>query len=425
MEMNELNAHRDINQLLGIKPPSSRRRKTVRITTLVVVLLLGALTYLLLVPANSTMLRFETAEVKKGDLKVTVTATGHLQPMNQVDVGSELSGTIDSVKVDFNDHVHQGQVLAHLNTDQLLADVGEARAILASDQAKLDESNATVQETKQAFLRCEKLATQQLCSGEALDTKRAAYTRAQAIAASSRAQVTVARAALEGAETKLNKANILSPIDGLVLQRKIEQGQTVAASFEAPVLFTLAEDLTQMELHVAIDEADVGRVAEGQTAEFTVDAYPERSFPATITQIRFAPETVDDVVTYKAVLTVDNADLTLRPGMTATAVISVHLLQDAILLPNAALRFLPPTLQATEPSGQIAFGSGIMFPTLPSTAQRSNKTKNGRQKVWVLDGKTPKAVMVTTGASDGMFTEIKSAELQPGQAVIIDTIETM
>jgi HlyD family secretion protein len=389
----------------------------------VVVLLLGVLTYLLLVPANSAMVRFETAEVKKGDLKVTITATGTLQPMNQVDVGSELSGTIDSVNVDFNDHVHQGQVLAHTNTDQLLADMGEARALLTSDQAKLEESKATVLETKQAFLRCEKLVARQLCSGETLDTTRAAYARAQAVEASARAQVTVSRAALEGAETRLKKANILSPIDGLVLQRKIEPGQTVAASFKAPVLFTLAEDLTQMELHLAVDEADVGQVAVGQSAEFTVDAYPERTFPATITQVRFAPETVDDVVTYKTVLAVDNADLALRPGMTATSVITVRQLRDAILLPNAALRFLPPAMQTTKPSGQIAFGSGIMFTSLPSTAQRSNEEENGRKKVW-LPGETPKAIMVTIGASDGIYTEIKSAELQPGQVVIIDTIET-
>jgi HlyD family secretion protein len=423
MERNELNAHNDIKQLLGIEHPPSRRKRALQIASLVVVLLLGVLTYLLLAPANSAMVRFETVEVKKGDLKVTIAATGTLQPMNQVDVGSELSGAIDSVNVDFNDHVHQGQVLAHINTDQLLADMGEARALLASDQARLEESKATVLETKQAFLRCEKLVDRQLCSGETLDTTRAAYARAQAVEASSRAQVTVSLAALEGAETRLKKANILSPIDGLVLQRKIEPGQTVAASFEAPVLFTLAEDLTQMELHLAVDEADIGQVAVGQSAEFTVDAYPERTFPATITQVRFAPETVDDVVTYKTVLAVDNADLALRPGMTATSIITVRQLRDAILLPNAALRFLPPAMQTTKPSGQIAFGSGIMFTSLPSTAQRSNEEENGRKKVW-LPGETPKAIMVTIGASDGIYTEIKSAELQPGQAVIIDTIET-
>jgi len=205
-----------------------------------------------------------------------------------------------------------------------------------------------------------------------------------------------------------------------VLLRQIEPGQTVAASLQAPILFTLAEDLAQMELHVAVDEADVGRIAEGQAAEFTVDAWPERSFPARITQVRFAPRTVEGVVTYETVLAVDNSDLALRPGMTATAVITVQELQDALLVPNAALRFTPPETGEEKRRGGGVFG--MIFPRPPMGQRRSNTDRNGGPKAWVLRDGEPVAVPVKTGVSDGRFTELQSEVLQPGERVVIDTV---
>jgi HlyD family secretion protein len=411
----------DIKQVLRMDRPTGSRKRTLWLWTLLALLLLGGLAYLLLAPSNGNTVRYETAEIKQGDLKVTVTATGTLQPVNEVDVGSELSGTIESVEADFNDQVKKGQVLARLNTDRLHADVMEARATMASDKAKVVEAKATTLETRLAYARCEKLAARKLCSQEELDGDRAKYERAKAVEASANAQVAVANATLGGKETELNKAVIRSPINGLVLLRQIEPGQTVAASLQAPVLFTLAEDLAQMELHVAVDEADVGQIAEGQTAEFTVDAYPDRTFPATITQVRYAPQTVDGVVTYETVLAVDNSDLTLRPGMTATSVITVRQLHDVTLLPNAALRFSPPVTKTAHRSRGI-FGSIFRRPR--SSDRRSNEEKNGGQKVWVPSSEAPRAITVTTGASDGKFTELKSGGLQPGQAVIVDTIGT-
>lgn len=421
MANNDVETRSEIKQVLRVERPAGGRRK-LWISLLLVLLLAGGLAYLTLAPTGGNTVRYETAEVKQGDLKVTVTATGTLQPVNQVDVGSELSGTISTVEADFNDQVKQGQVLARLNTDRLHADVVEARASLASDKAKVVEAQATTLETKLAFARCEKLAARKLCSQEELDGDRAKYERAKAVEASAKAQVAVASATLEGKETELNKAVIRSPIDGLVLLRQIEPGQTVAASLQAPVLFTLAEDLKQMELRVAVDEADVGKVAEGQKAAFTVDAYPDRSFPATITQVRFAPQTVDGVVTYETVLAVDNSDLSLRPGMTATAVITVKQLHDVVLLPNAALRFTPPATQTSQRSSRGIFGS--LFPRPRSAGRRSNEERNGGQQVWVPEGQTAKAVKVTTGPTDGKFTELESGDLKPGQAVIVDTIET-
>jgi HlyD family secretion protein len=334
-------------------------------------------------------------------------------------VGSELSGIIKTVLVDFNDKVQRDQVLAVLDTDRLRAQVLESRASLQSSQAKVKEAQATVQETRLAFERCEKLAERQLCTTGDLDAARAAYARAQAAEASARAQVAEARATLDGKETELAKAEIRSPIDGLVLLRQIEPGQTVAASLQAPILFTLAEDLAQMELHVAVDEADVGRIGEGQAAEFSVDAWPERSFPANITQVRFAPRTVEGVVTYETVLAVDNSDLALRPGMTATAVITVEELQDALLIPNAALRFTAPQT-GEQPRRRGAFG--MIFPRPPMSQRRSNVERNGGPRVWVLRDGAPEAVAVKTGASDGRFTELKSGDIQPGERVVIDAV---
>ena len=419
MANNELKTHETIGDVLGLDQHSAGRRRLFWLAAVVAVLVLAVGIYILLRPTEGLALRFETAEVEKGDLTVTVTATGTVQPVNQVDVGSELSGTIEAVFVDFNDQVKRGQMLARMDTERLEAQVIEARASLESARAKQEEAKATVVETRLRYQRCQKLAARQLCTGEELDTALAGQARAKAAEASAKAQVAVAQAALEAHETNLAKAEIRSPIDGLVLRRQIEPGQTVAASLQAPVLFTLAEDLAHMELHVAVDEADVGKVVEGQSALFTVDAYPERSFPARITQVRFAPQTLEGVVTYETVLLVDNSDLSLRPGMTATAVITVQQLQDVVLVLNAALRFTPPITKTTQRRGGGIFGA--MF-RRPSDRRRVDVAGNGSQKVWILHDGQPTAVAVKTGASDGKFTELRAGDIQPGQQVIIDAI---
>jgi HlyD family secretion protein len=419
MATNGSNPPKDIHEILNMGRHSPRQwRLRWALTILVVVLLAGGIV-LLLLSGDTSAVRYETVEVQQGDLTVTVTATGTLQPVNQVDVGSELSGTIETVEVDFNDKVQRGQVLARLNTDRLQAQVLESRASLESNKAKVKEAKATVLETRLHFERCEKLAARQLCTTEELDNSRAAYARAKAAEASARAQVAVTRATLDGHETELSKAEIRSPIDGLVLSRQIEPGQTVAASLQAPILFTLAEDLARIELHVFVDEADVGKIAEGQTAVFTVDAWPERSFPATITQVRFAPLTVEGVVTYETVLSVDNSDLALRPGMTATALITVQQLRDAVLIPNAALRFTPPAIEPMQRGGGVF---GMLFPRPPHKRRRSNSARNGGQQVWVLRKGEPVAVSVNTGASDGRFSELRSGDIRPGEAVVVDAI---
>jgi HlyD family secretion protein len=418
MVKNEPDIPEDVGATLGLARHSAGRQRLFWLAASLAAVLVVVVAYLFLLPTEGPALRFETAEVVKGDLTVTVTATGTVQPVNQVDVGSELSGIIDAVYVDFNDRVKRGQVLARLDTDRLEAQVIQSRALLESAKAKQEEAAATVIETQLRYQRCQKLAARKLCTGEELDTSLAAKARAKAAEASAKAQVAVAQAALKAQETSLAKAEIRSPIDGLVLKRQIEPGQTVAASLQAPVLFTLAEDLTHMELHVAVDEADVGKVAEGQSALFTVDAYPDRSYPARITQVRFAPQTVEGVVTYETVLLVDNSDLSLRPGMTATAVITVQELKDVTLVPNAALRFTPPVTTATQHGGGIF---GAMF-RRPPGRRRTDANGNAGQKIWILRNGQPMAVEVKAGASDGKYTVLRSTNIQPGQQVIVDAI---
>jgi HlyD family secretion protein len=412
-------SNNSVSAALDIGRPSTSVHWRRWLVAVLILIALSAGIYITLLPTEGPAQRYETAKAQQGDLTVTVAATGSVQPVNQVDVGSELSGTIESVFVDFNDHVKRGQVIARLGTDRLRAQVIEARASLESVKARLDEAKATVLETRLRFERCEKLVARQLCSGEDLDTTRAAYARARAQSSSAKAQVAVARATLEAHETDLGKAEIRSPIDGLVLKRQIEPGQTVAASLQAPVLFTLAEDLTNMELHVAVDEADVGKIAADQHAVFTVDAYPDRSFPARITQVRFAPQTVEGVVTYETILSVDNSDQALRPGMTATAIITVEKLKNVILVPNAALRFTPPAIQTAKSSGGIF---GTLFRRPRSNKRHLNAEDSAKQKVWILHNGQPEALPVKTGASNGKLTELRSGNLRPGQEVIIDTV---
>ncbi len=363
---------------------------------------------------------FKTAEVRQSDLEVEVTATGKLQPVTQVDVGTEVSGTIQSVEVDFNDRVKLGQVLARLDPEQSRAKERQSAAALALAVAGVDEAQATARETANKLGRTRDLVAKRLASPEELDTADAAAERAIAALAVARAKVDQAQAQLDADQRTLDKTEIRSPIDGIVLNRIVEPGQTVAASLQTPVLFTLAENLTQMELKVDVDEADVGQVAEGQEAVFTVDAYPSRTFPATITQVRFAPETINGVVTFGALLAVDNADLSLRPGMTATADIRVRHERDVLLVPNAALRFTPPRQDAGSGSPGLL---GMLLPHRPRDARQQSEPTDKKNTaggvVWVLRDGAPMSIEIQTGPSDGVMTQVLGDVLSPGERVLI------
>jgi HlyD family secretion protein len=375
---------------------------------------------------TSGPIRYRTQPVHHGDITITVSATGNLQPTNQVVMGSELSGTVKSVEVDYNDQVSVGQVLARLDTSKLSAQVRQSRAAVDSAHAKVLQAEATIKETTAAFDRLVevgRLSNNKASSEKDLDTTRAALDRAKADHAGALASVAQAEATLALNLTDLAKTEIRSPINGLVLTRSVEPGQTVAASLQAPVLFTLAENLAQMELHVDVDEADVGKVQAGQEATFTVDAYPDRKYPAEITQIRYGAKTTSGVVTYETILKVDNGDLSLRPGMTATADITVTKVAGALLVPNAALRFVPKGIEG-GPGGKG--GGTVLSKLMPHPPQRmggkrkeaSGGRKGGTQRVWVLVDGQPSPVQVTTGLTDGSATQITNGDLQPGAELI-------
>lgn len=369
---------------------------------------------------------YETEQVEKGELIVTVSATGSLEPRNQVDVGSELSGIVKTVEVDFNDHVTKGQILATIDPSKLEAQVKQSKASLESANAKVLDAEATLAEMQselKRLLHVWELSGKKIPSQNEIDSAEAAVKRANASLASAKAQVSQAKATLEANSTDLDKMVIKSPINGIVLNRDIEPGQTVAASFQAPVLFTLAEDLTQMELRVAIDEADVGLVKNGQDATFTVDAYLERTFNAKILQVKFGSSASEGVVTYETRLTVDNKDLSLRPGMTATAEIIVDNIKDTILVPNASLRFEPPFIKegVDTRTGNRGFMSNLM-PGPPrrfrNTGNQPEKKETSSKKVWILKDNNPVQVEITTGSTDGNYTQVISGQIEPGMSII-------
>ena len=369
--------------------------------------------------------RYATLPVARGSLVVKVSATGNLQPTNKVEVGSELSGIVTQVLVDENDRVKKGQVLAQLDLSKLKDAVTKSRATLAAADAQVLQARATMEEARAQLARFRQVA--ELSGGKVpskseMATAEANLARAEANQASANANVTQARANLRSDDTNLGKATIRSPIDGIVLTRKVEPGQTVAATLQAPVLFTLAEDLAKMKLQVDIDEADVGQVRVGQTATFTVDAWPGRKYTGTITRVGYGSQTKDNVVSYPTVLAVNNDDLSLRPGMTGTADIVTITRENVLLVPNAALRFTPaePSASAESPPGGIV---GKLMPRPPSQPAKSSvSVASGQPKVWALRDGQPFAIEIQTGVSNGQLTEALGTTLAADAQVITEAL---
>jgi len=411
----------EISQVLGKAQTKVGRFRVLR--SLAILLVLASLAFAVrnYLHTGHEAVTYITAEAKRGNLTVLVTATGALQPLNEVDVGTEVSGTIEVVSADFNEQVSTGQILAKLDTDQLEARFRQSQAALALAQAKVLEAQATLTETEKRLRRTQDLVARKLSSEEELDTTAAAFARAQAGLEVSEAQVDQAQAQLDADRRTLEKAVIRSPIDGLVLERRVEPGQTVAATLQTPVLFTLADDLHEMELRVDVDEADVGQVGVGQQAVFSVDAYPERSFPAKIKQVRFSPKEVNGVVTYETLLAVENRDLLLRPGMTATAEITVESFEDVVLIPNAALRFKPPAAGSGKRGG-----GGLLDMLIPAPPAEERTAvlidKPDEARVWVLRDGLPTPVAVKTGATNGTLTRLVEGDIQPGTPLLVDTV---
>ena len=422
-----INSESNISQTLGIDQSQNHRKHLKQWLIIALLAIVGGTSAVVWKKVEgSDSMQYQTQKVQRGNLTMTVTATGNLEPTNQVDVGTEVSGTVETVEVDYNDHVKIGQVLARLDISKLQAQVLKSKAALESARAKVLETQATVNETRDelaSLKRVWELSDNKVPSQRDMDAAHAALQRALAAGTIAKAQVSEAQATLEANETDLSKAVIHSPINGIVLMRSVEPGQTVAASLQSPVLFTLAEDLTRMELHVDVDEADVGQVKEGQEATFAVDAHPNRTFPALIAQVRYGSQTVNGVVTYKTVLNVDNSDLSLRPGMTATADITVKKVENAILLPNAALRFAPLIKEKEATSN-----GGLLSKLLPrrrhrsSQEQRKDDTVDNKKRVWTIRDGQLIAIAIVTGVTDGKMTEVISGDIEPGMELVVDTM---
>lgn len=377
--------------------------------------------------------RYQTAAARRGTLQETVTATGTLNPVDAVELGAEVTGKLVKVTVDVNDPVQEGQLLAEIDPEQLQARVQEARASLNSALANRQSADASLAEANVTAKRLEALFERGLASAQELEAAKATAARAEASLAAANAQITVARAGLASAQTSLSKALIVAPISGVVLARNVEPGQTLTAGFQTPVLFTLGRDLSQLELKVEVDEADIGKVKEGQAATFVVDAYPDRAFEADLVKLHNLPTTTEgvatSVVTYSAVLRVNNPDRLLRPGMTATATITTRTLENVMLVPNVALRFEPP-LPSTPRGGFLPFPGmrGRARSASPGKPPASKPTRH-EERVWVLADGAPQPLAVEVLGTDGIDSAITApGERKPveeGTEVLTDIIEEL
>ncbi|HET6515844.1 MAG TPA: efflux RND transporter periplasmic adaptor subunit [Thermodesulfovibrionales bacterium] len=346
---------------------------------------------------KETLPKYRTEKVTRGEIVMKVTATGTVNAVTTVLVGTQVSGTIKEIFVDFNSLVKKGQLIARIDPALFEEQVAQAKANFLSAKATLEKSNTALVDAKRTMDRNRELFSKNLIARSDLDTAETNYESARAQVGVSKAQVAQAEAALKNAETNLGYTRIVSPVNGTVVSRNVDVGQTVAASFQTPTLFTIAQDLTKMQIDTNVDEADIGKVKIGQDVEFTVDAYRDVTFKGKVGQVRIAPITVQNVVTYDVVITVNNPDFKLNPGMTANVSIIVAQKQDVLKIPNAALRFKPADkTKAKQPQK----GSGI----------------------WILENEKPKRLPVSIGVSDGNFTEIVTGDVKEGQEVIIEAL---
>lgn len=352
--------------------------------------------------------RFETSAVDRGRIAARVTSTGTLSALVTVQVGSQVSGRIMALGADFNSQVKKGQVIAKIDPQLLRAGRDQARANYVAAAGNLAKSQAQAQDAARQADRNQQLAARNLIAKADLDTSVANADAAKAEVEANKGALEQARAALKSAEVNLDYTTIVSPIDGVVISRSVDIGQTVAASLQAPTLFTIAEDLAKMQVDTNVAEADVGRLQPGMDAAFTVDAYPAEVFHGRVRQIRNAPQTIQNVVTYDAVIDVENVALKLKPGMTANVTFIAADRPNAVRLANAALRFRPPANLKGHPTG-----AG------PAPGRGHNDVPDpGTRSVWALNGEHPERHEVRTGITDGTFTELVDGDLKPGELLI-------
>lgn len=364
---------------------------------LAIITALGAVGYFMFKPGNNG-LKFKTEKVSKGEIVSSVTASGTVNAVTMVLVGTQVSGTVKNIYVDFNSAVKKEQIIAQIDPSVFNAQVEQARANVLFAKANAEKAAIALTDAKRTLNRHKELFARNLIAQGDVDTAETAYETAGAQVRSAKAQMSQAEAALRIAETNLRYTRIVSPVDGIVVSRNVDVGQTVAASFQTPTLFNIAQDLTKMQINSSVAEADIGKIQVGQFVEFTVDAYPDTPFKGLVSEIRNAPITVQNVVTYDVVVKVENPEMKLKLGMTANVSIVVSNKKDILRIPNAALRFRPS--EKLTISGQREKGAGV----------------------WVLENKQLKRISVVTGISDGVYTEWISGEITEGQELIVESL---
>jgi len=396
-----------IEQTLGLNAPKKSPLKKYLLIGGITLLIIGG-GWFWVKSSASTKTEYLTAPAEIKELTTTVSATGNLEPTNTIDVGIEVSGTITDVLVDYNDHVKAGQLLARLDTTKLMSQVTSSKASLLRYKANISAAKASLSNAQNEYERIHKMYKEtggNYPSKKEVDEAGNALLSAKAGLEAAIAQAAQANAELEAYQDNLRKAIVVSPVEGIILERKVEPGQTVVASMQTPVLFTMAKSLDTMKVLVSVDEADIGEVKEKQKVGFNVDAYPNEQFKGIITQLRLNSQMVNGVVTYDAVVEVPNSDLKLRPGMTATAQIITGVLANTLVVPNAALRFTPPKAKEEK----------------ANTSQETSKLNE--KSVWILKEKKPSSISVKVGKSDGISTAITSPNLKAGDKVIIGVKE--
>ncbi len=374
-----------------------------KILLLVGIVVVIAAALLLFWKKDNASPKFRLDKVTKGDIVESVTATGTVNAVTTVLVGTQVSGTVKKIHADFNSAVKKGQLIAEIDPATFEAQVEQARANVLNARANFVKAGATQTDAERTMKRNRDLFSRGYVARSDMDTAETNFDTAKAATGAAKAQVAQAEAALKIAETNLRYTRIVSPVDGVVISRNVDAGQTVAASFQTPTLFMIAQDLTKMQIDSNVDEADIGKMAVGQPVEFTVDAYPDSPFRGLVSEIRNAPINVQNVVTYDVVVKVENPEKKLKPGMTANVSIIVQNRKDVLRVPNAALRF-----------------------RLAETGVSKEKKEKGKRDrgpgVWTVENGQPKRVAVTTGVSDGSFTEIVTGALQEGKEVIVETL---
>jgi HlyD family secretion protein len=375
-------------------------------------------------PADKPVVHFESTKVDRGPIVAKVSASGTLSALVTVQVGSQVSGRLKEINVDFNSPVKKGEVIAKIDPQLFVAALEQARANNVASEADLLKAKVQAADALRQLTRAKGLSERKLIAQADLDTSQATADGAAAAVASAAGRVAQTEAALRQAQVNLAYSTIISPIDGMVISRNVDVGQTVAASLQAPVLFTIAENLHKMQVDTSVAEADIGKLYAGMQVTFTVDAYPSERFKGSVRQIRNAAQTVQNVVTYDAVIDVENPDLKLRPGMTANVSFVYADKPDVLRVPNAGLRFRPSAELLKKASGSADAGvaSTGNAPRAGGPGARGDRPLD-RRTVWLLKRGAPKSAEIKTGVTNGLMTEVLEGEVQIGDEVITDATD--